>query len=105
MSCGVGCRLGSDPKLLWLWCRPVAVAPIRPLAWEPPYAMGSGPRKGKKTKKKKKNAGTLHISFNFHYYFLLESLGKITNKEIIVTVKLRENVIIENRTYKVDLER
>ena len=23
--------------LLWLWCRPAAVAPIRPLAWEPPY--------------------------------------------------------------------
>ena len=26
--------------LLWLWRRPVAVAPIGPLAWEPPYAMG-----------------------------------------------------------------
>src|SRR5512135_1808292 len=34
MSCGVGCRRGSDPALLWLWCRPVATAPIRPLAWE-----------------------------------------------------------------------
>ena len=32
-------RLGSDPMLLWLWYRPAAVAPIRPLAWEPPYAM------------------------------------------------------------------
>ena len=32
----------------------MAIAPIRPLAWEPPYASGSGPRKGKKTKKKKK---------------------------------------------------
>ena len=43
-----------DPALLWLWCRPVATALIRPLAWEPPYAMRSGPRKkGKKTKKKK----------------------------------------------------
>ena len=39
---------------LWLWRRPVALAPIRPLVWEPPYAPGSGPRKGKKTKKKKK---------------------------------------------------
>ena len=38
LSCGVGCRRGSDPTLLWLWCRPVATAPIRPLAWEPPYA-------------------------------------------------------------------
>ena len=27
-----------DLALLWLWCRLVATAPIRPLAWEPPYA-------------------------------------------------------------------
>ena len=27
--------------MLWLWCRPVATAPIQPLAWEPPYAMGA----------------------------------------------------------------
>ena len=40
MSFGVGCRRGSDPMLLWPWCTPVATAPIRPLAWEPPYAMG-----------------------------------------------------------------
>ena len=30
----------KDPVLLWLWCRPAAVAPIRPLAWEPPHAAG-----------------------------------------------------------------
>ena len=30
----------KDPVLLWLWCRPAAVAPIRPLAWELPYAAG-----------------------------------------------------------------
>ena len=24
----------KDPVLLWLWCSPAAVAPIRPLAWE-----------------------------------------------------------------------
>ena len=41
VSCGVGCRLGSDPTLLWLWRRPVATAPIQPLAWEPPYATGA----------------------------------------------------------------
>ena len=40
-SCGVGHRCGSDPVLLWLWGRPAAVAPIRPLAWEPPYATGA----------------------------------------------------------------
>ena len=30
----------NDPALLWLWRRLVATAPIRPLAWEPPYATG-----------------------------------------------------------------
>ena len=31
----------KDPALLWLWCRPAAAAPIRPLAWEPPCAAGA----------------------------------------------------------------
>ena len=53
MNCGVGCRRGSDPMLLWLWCRPATTALTGPLAWEPPYASGSGPRKGKKTKQNK----------------------------------------------------
>ena len=30
-----------------LWCRPVAVAPIGPLAWEPPYAAGGALKKRK----------------------------------------------------------
>ena len=30
----------KDPALPELWCRPSAVAPIGPLVWEPPYAMG-----------------------------------------------------------------
>ena len=34
-----------------LWCRPVATDPIRPLAWEPPYAMGAALEKTKKKKK------------------------------------------------------
>ena len=55
MSCGVGWRRGSDPALLWLWHRPVATAPIRPLAWEPPYAAEAAQRNSKKDQKKKKN--------------------------------------------------
>ena len=52
MSCRVGCRRRLDPALLWLWHRPVATAPIRPLAWEPPYAVGLALEKNKQTKKK-----------------------------------------------------
>ena len=48
MSCGVGRSHGSDPALLRLWCRPVATAPVGPLAWEPLYAMGAALRKIKK---------------------------------------------------------
>jgi len=54
VSCGEVCRHSSDPKLLWLWRRPVATAPIRPLAWEPPYAAGAALEKAKRQKKKKK---------------------------------------------------
>ena len=53
MSCGVGHRLGLDLALLWLWCRPAAVATIRLLAWEPPYAAGAALKIQKKKKKKK----------------------------------------------------
>ena len=49
MSCGVGCRCGWDPMLLWLWCRPTASALIRPLAWEPPHATGSALKRQKQT--------------------------------------------------------
>ena len=54
VSCGVGLRCGSDPALLLLWCRPAAVALIRPLAWEPPYAMDSALKRQKMMGKKKK---------------------------------------------------
>jgi len=47
VSCGVGCRRGSDLVLLWLWCRVAATAPIGPLAWEPPYAAGEALKKEK----------------------------------------------------------
>ena len=53
MNCGVGRRRGSDLVLLWLWRRLAAIAPIRPLAWEPPYAAGAPLEKAKRQKKKK----------------------------------------------------
>ena len=48
MSCGKGWRCGLDPALLWLWCRPKVVAPMRPLAWEPPCAVGGALKKQQK---------------------------------------------------------
>ena len=45
----VGHRKGSDPALLWLWCRLAAVAPIGPLLGTS-YALGVALKKqeGKK---------------------------------------------------------
>ena len=50
VRCGVGCRWGSDPVGLWLRCRPAAAAPIRPLAWERPYASGLALKRQKPNK-------------------------------------------------------
>ena len=54
VSRGVGRRLGLNPeKLLWLWRRLAAAAPIQPLAWELPYATGAALNKQKRKKGRK----------------------------------------------------
>ena len=45
MSCNAGSRRSLDLVLLWLWYIPAVAAPIQPLAWEFPYALGSAPQK------------------------------------------------------------
>ena len=50
----VGFGGSLDLVLLWLWCRLAAAAPIQPLAWEPPYAVGVAIKSKKKKKKKHK---------------------------------------------------
>ena len=62
MSCGVGHRHGLDPMAL----ASVAIVPIGPLAWEPPYATGKA-LKDKKTKgrKKTKKAKTFLLSLAY----------------------------------------
>ena len=47
-------RHDSDPALLWLWCSLAAVAPIRPLDWELPYAAHATLKSKKKNKERKK---------------------------------------------------
>ena len=56
MNCGIVRRFGLDLELLWLWRRLAAIAPIRPLPWEAPYAKGEAlKKKTEKDKKKIKN--------------------------------------------------
>ena len=55
LSCDVARRCGSDLALMWPWCRLAATVLIRPLAWEPPYALGAALKRQKnKTKQNKK---------------------------------------------------
>ena len=59
----------KDQSLLWLWPRPAAVAPIRPLSWEPPYASGVVLKSKNKNKKRdnqndqKSTTEFIHFSF------------------------------------------
>ena len=64
MSRGEGCRSGSDPALLWLWYRLTATAPIRPLAWEPPYAASAALKNKQTNKQTKKNLTKNKIKCN-----------------------------------------
>ena len=50
MNFGAGRRHGLDMALLWLWYRLAAAAPIAPLAWDPPYAVGAALKRQKKKK-------------------------------------------------------
>ena len=59
MGCGVDHRRGLDLVLLWLWCRQTATTPIRPLAWQPPYAECVALEKPKRKEKKK----SIHADF------------------------------------------
>ena len=60
MSCGVGYRHGSDLALLWLSRKSAATALIRPLAWEPPYAMGVALKK-ESNKQRLCHLPTIHV--------------------------------------------
>ena len=71
----VGHRHGSDLALLWLWGGLAAVAPIRSLVWEPPYA--SGVAQKAKTKKKKE----VTTFFFYFFFFFFPGNTKKTRKE------------------------
>ena len=69
----------TDLVFLWLWCRLAAVAPIRPLAWELPYAAGAALKSKKKEKKKEKE------------------MNEIANKEVIERVNKAQSSFIKKK--------
>ena len=78
LSCGVDPRRGSDPALLWLWHRLAAAAPIQPLAWELPYAIGVDLKKQNKSQ-----MGNCDIIVFLRIRKKL-GFGKLTNLLVIV---------------------
>ena len=87
MSYGVGHRHGSDAVLLWLWCRPAAVAPVPPLAWELPYAVGAGLKK----KKLKRGVYVFFIKRSYTLAFLLSASG--------VTQIIKHEILLRRETH------
>ena len=82
------CRLqtqlgGSDPVLLWLWCRLAATAPIGPLTCEPPYAAGvaQNTKQTNKQNKQTKNSliSILTLLCPFPLFFLPPALLPVTS--------------------------
>ena len=60
----------KDLALLWLWCRPAAVAPTGPLAWELTYATGAARAKKKiKIKAHEEAAGICIIDMQCFSHF------------------------------------
>ena len=47
--------------LLWLWCRPAAVAPIQPLAWELLYVVSVALKRQKEGKQKKRKKQLIFV--------------------------------------------
>ena len=72
-----------NPELLWLWRRPASTVPIRPQAWEPPYAVGVAPEKAKRQKEKK---GSLLSEFTWNL------VGVADSHEFVSFVELRDNL-------------
>ena len=77
-SYGIGHRCSSDLMFPWLWHRPIAAAPILPLAQELPSATGE-PLKNK-TKQNKKNASCNDSSLYSSCILLFTLKSKIYSK-------------------------
>ena len=91
MSCGVGHRRSLDLALLWLWCRLVATAPIRTLAWEPPYAIDVA--------LKKINLRNIWNFINYTLFLSCIGLLKSFKADTIIIFQIRKIRFIEIKLF------
>ena len=82
--------------LLWLWRRPAAVAPIRPLDWELPYAAGAAlkqtnnkkpPKKTKSSQNKIKTSARPGFGI-LDFRFLLSLLDLLSSQDGFVKLNI-----------------
>ena len=73
------CIHSLDLGLLWLWHRPAATAPIRPLAWEPSYVTGAALKKKKAKKPKKLYQLVTKVSKLYSHFLHLSQHKLVTN--------------------------
>ena len=77
VSSGVGRRHSSDPVLLCLWIRLASVAPIPPLAWELPFAMGEALKRHIHMQKKNLQNRNRLKDFETKFIIILLTKGSI----------------------------
>ena len=70
VSCGVDHRCGLYPSLLWLWCRPAAVAPNLTLSLGSSICHGCSPEKAKQNKAKKLTGLNICVLFICLFIYL-----------------------------------
>ena len=84
--------------MLWLWYRPAATVPIRPLAWEPPYVTGVAQER---QKDKKQNKTKLRTFIKIDYLLGLKiSINRFgfDLKEPTTGLKYRTHTYIHTHT-------
>ena len=80
--CQLWCRSQTqhDLELLWLWGKPMATAPIWPLAWEPSICRECSPKKTKNKKNKKPRSLPRFNSIIYVNGFWEQHCNKAQNK-------------------------
>ena len=99
MSCDVVCKLGSDTTLLWLWCRPAATAPTRPLAWEPPYAVGTALKRQEEKKRVKTILNSQAIQNQVNWPCTRVQPMSFVRREITLVMSLLTQRLVQGLIY------
>ena len=97
MICGVGHRCGSDPVLLWLWCRPAATALIRLPSLGTFICCRCGPKKIKK-KNRKYMYGLTVTCYSMHFLLFIQKIFIVCSSmcvPLVLTLTVAVNKLVK----------